>query len=107
MPRKPRPPLSLIIERLSDGKRGLVDEFTGEPIPEPNARPRATASERLDQRNRDRAKAKRELLESVGMLPSTKQVIYIPPGHMLVKVITDSNGKQFVITKPKPPFRRV
>jgi len=47
MARKPKPPLpELQIESLSTGKLvGLDDEFAGQPIPQPNAKPRRPSAE--------------------------------------------------------------
>lgn len=109
MPRKPKPGMQLIIEGLSDGKRGLVDDFTGQPIPEPNAKPIASASVTLDKRNRDKATAQRALLQAVGMLPPDP-VVYVKPGHRLTTVIKDIAGNELTISSPIPPkkpFRRI
>ena len=63
------------IEGLSDGQdRRLVDDFTGEVLPDPQAGPRASAFDILDQANRDKATAQRAMLVKVapklcGLLP--------------------------------------
>jgi hypothetical protein len=109
MPRRARPGMQLVIEGLSDGKRGLRDDFTGEPISEPSGKPRASASVVLDQRNRDKRAAQRAMLAKVapGMLGIEPQVIHVPVGKRLVGIITDKSGNQFTVTMPKRPFRRV
>ena len=106
MPRKARPGMLLIIEGLSDGKRGLVDDFTGQVIPEPSAKARDSVSVMLNQRNLDKLAAQRAILVKAGMLPG-ELVVYVPPGRGLTKIITDRNGDQFTITSPKRPFRRI
>ena len=54
------------IEGLSDGRdKRLVDDFTGEVLVDPQAGPRASAFDTLDQANRDKAAAQRAMLGQV------------------------------------------
>ena len=54
------------IEGLSDGRdKRLVDDFTGEVLPDPQAGPRASAFDILDQANRNKAVAQRAMLAKV------------------------------------------
>lgn len=69
MPRKPNaPPAILKIESLSTGlDPTLVDDFTQEPLAQPNAKVPVAAQEILDDRNATKARIAQVVLRRVGI----------------------------------------
>lgn len=111
MPRKVKPgPAILRVEGISDGvDRRLVDDFTGEMIPQPDARPPKIQSAQAvrDQYNRERLAEKRALLERVmpermgRVRPRAKMVAPHISGKRVIGRLGD---KAIYVTLP--PWRR-
>lgn len=109
MPRKARPGLpELHIEQLSTGKiYGLRDEFTREPIPQPNARPRKTGHEYERERVEHQRQAQLSVLVDAGLGPlvgyarEPKLIEAVPKGK---RKVAEFNGKAVLIDMP--PWRR-
>jgi hypothetical protein len=70
MVRELKPIPILAIERLSDGVDiTLVDDFTGEMIPQPNAEPRAMPLELDQQRHKAKSETNQLILQAAGIVP--------------------------------------
>jgi len=110
MGRKPRPPLNnLQIQSLSTGELvGLVDEFTGEPIAQPQARPiKSAEAYRREQGERKAAQMRSVLVDAglgqrIGYARKREPVELIPKGK---RKVAEFNGKAVLMDKPR--WRRV
>jgi hypothetical protein len=102
MPRKPGiGPAILRIEGLSTGKDPLaVDEFDGTPLEQPYAKPPRidNAQAARDAMNRAKREAKRELLQSVGILPKPPEP---PKLQSNQAIISDDTGPKLILSWPK------
>lgn len=113
MPRKPKPPLDIVIESLSDGKLAIardigIDDFSGMPIPVPEIygpfKPiKADPFVERDAQRRQVVKDKLRMLQALGLVerPESmrpKQVELIPKGK---RKIGEINGKAMLIDMPK------
>jgi len=90
MPRKPKPPMPMIIEGLSDRRQRAVDDFTGEAIDLPNLPPIPTANELYAMRKRQARLEAAQLLSLVAPRPKPRQVPLIPQGK---RIVYDKQGK--------------
>jgi hypothetical protein len=109
MPRKPKPPPAILkVEGLSDGRAGLVDDFTGEPISEPDAGPRESAVDVQAAGHRQAIADKRAMLQQIGLIPSEPKLV--PPnipGKRAIGRIKLKDGTEMAILAPKNPIRRI
>jgi hypothetical protein len=98
MPRKPKPPMPLlVIQTLSDGiNRALVDDFTGELMPQPDARPPVDPMIAVNARKRAHREAAQRVLDVAFAKP--KPVELVPKGK---RKIGEVGGKAVLITMPK------
>jgi hypothetical protein len=88
------------IEAISTGKVvGYTDDFTGEELPQPNAKPPKIqdAQEWRNEQHRAKVRAAQALLEMAKPKPK-------PQTGIIFKTKT---GDEYVVTMPKHPLRRI
>ena len=109
MPRKPSlgPPM-LRIEGLSDGiDLRLTDEFNGEVLPQPNARPPMDAKIIQAALKQAKVEAAREVLRAAKFTGFREHVPLIPKGKHISGTLTRKDGTVLHILKDNKPWRRV
>lgn len=110
MPRKPKLPQPIMqIEKLSTGEvHGLDDEFTGQPIPQPNTKPLLTSVElRAAAKEQARLAQLSVLVDaglgaSVGYARKRELIELVPKGK---RKVAEFNGQAVLL--PMPAWRRL
>lgn len=113
MPRKPKLSMDLQIEGLSTGnvvrrEAQLVDDFTGELIPEPEVVPKVVMTSADAQRRRSQAKqaAALDVLRKAGMIEDQSKLV--PKGMRAGDqvLLRTASGLAFVFDNRGKPWRR-